>query len=760
MGGGMKAWLKGKLIEGQRKQYDRLFEKKSISYDEWIRKKEEVLREKLEEETGAYGGRRLSVRQVSYGEAKGYVTGGGVGKEEADIVLFQASGGRCSELSEELISSFFLAHPQISMAYGDEDVLSPDGIRYTPWLKPDWSPDTFLSCFYFGSVFAVRTYVLMELSEEEILGFSGKEAEEERIWIYRMCRLLAQKAGGFEKRREGRPEGFPVGHIDEILFHSFLNREGELLYNEGGYWCESNTLNENLCFDEHNPFGGDSDSGKSEKGLISIIIPSKDNEEVLKQCIESVKGSAKMPYEIILVDNGSEEQTKESLNGYLSGLGIKYTYIYEKRPFHFSAMCNMGAAAAAGEVCLFLNDDVEVPEAVEPEKMEPAELGSAGLKSEKYGSAGFKPVEHGHAGVEAEGLEQNASEENGRKATGWLEKLYAEAMKPYAGAVGVKLLYPDSDRVQHGGIVNLRLGPVHKLQFKDNKEQYYYGWNRGMRNVIAVTGACLAVEKEKFEEVGGFPEELPVAFNDVDLCFSLYEKGYYNTVLQGTVLYHYESLSRGQDEERDKLERLLAEKRKLYARHRGLYGKDPFYHKYLAGDMLSTGFELRADYDWQENMTYGKVVEAGGLLEAAREDACVMISLEYAGTLEEWRCGIEPENGPDDHMQDYYIQGYSFVAGSDNACYEKRILLERTSGGAESLKGGVHRLFAVSPELFLRKDVEQNLPDQVNVGMAGFGAVLRGKDVKEGNYRLGILVKDKCSGQKLYSWTNRYLNIK
>lgn len=714
MGGGIKAWLKEKLIEGQRKRYDRLFEEKSVSYDEWIRKREDALRDSLAEETKAYGGRTLSIKRVPYEAVKDYLTAGGADKEAADIVLFQASGGKCAVLAEELINDFFLAHPQISVAYGDEDVLSPDGIRYTPWLKPDWSPDTFLSCFYFGSIFAVRTNALMELSKEEILGIGGKEAEDDRVWIYHMCRLLAQKAGGFERRQERNPDEFPVGHIDEILFHSFLNREGELLYNEGSYPYESSTSDESCCFSEHIPSDEDITSGKIEKQLISIIIPSKDNEKVLKRCIESVKNSAGMPYEIILVDNGSEERTREGLNAYLSGLGIKYTYIYEKMPFHFSAMCNKGATAAAGEVCLFLNDDVEVPEVKKADE---------------------------------------------RKLSGWLERLYAEAMKPYTGAVGVKLLYPDSNRVQHGGIVNSRLGPVHKLQFKDDNDRYYYGWNRGMRNVIAVTGACLSVAKEKFEEVNCFPEELPVAFNDVDLCFSLYEKGYYNAVLQEVTLYHYESLSRGQDGERDKLERLLAEKRKLYARHRELYGKDPFYHKYLAGDMLSSGFELRADYDWQEGMPYGKVIKADGLLKDAREDACVMISLEYAGTVEEWRCGIEPEYERGNHMQDYYIQGYSFVAGSDNACYEKAIILERISTGSESLEGE-HGLYTVSPEILLRKDVERNLPDQVNVGMAGFGAVLRGEDAEKGNYRLGILVKDKCSGQKLYSWTNRYLNIK
>lgn len=705
-----KHLLKERLIAVQQRKYNKRLEKKTVTYDAWIREKEKQLAEEL----AGYGKEKLTFRKVPYEAAESYLNVRNIAGEDADIVLFHASGGREAELTQILISDFFIAYPQIAMVYGDEDVLSPDGIRYTPWLKPDWSPDTFLSNFYFGSVFAVRTGTLKELSEEELRAvgsnsFQGSPLEKEgpanarsegmchdneQAWIYRMCHLLAKKAGGFKKRNiNGQEDDFPIGHISEILFHSFSNREAELLYNNG--------ILESECID-----GKDAEK---DKVLISVIIPSKDNEDVLRRCIDSLRRSVRLPYEIILVDNGSEVKMRERIAAYLKELGIAHTYIYEKRPFHFSAMCNRGAALSSGDVCLFLNDDVEVPKNM----------------------------------VESAGTAD------------WMEQLYAQSMKPYAGAVGVKLLYPDSVRVQHGGIANLRLGPVHKLQYKDNNDCYYYGWNRGMRNVIAVTGACLAVSKNKFEQAGGFPEELPVAFNDVDLCFSLYEKGYYNVVMQDVVLYHWESLSRGQDEKTDKLKRLIAEKRKLYERHRRLYGKDPFYHKYLASDMLTADFELKADYEWKEELPYGKITAVHALPESAREDGCVIISLEYAGTLEEWRFGLVPEE-----WREYYIQGYVFVAGSNNACYESKILLQRADLNGIPYKENENssfKLFIIKPEMLPRMDVERNLPDQVNVGMTGFAVRLREHDIPEGSYRIGILSRDKCSGQMLYFWTNRYL---
>lgn len=276
---------------------------------------------------------------------------------------------------------------------------------------------------------------------------------------------------------------------------------------------------------------------------------------------------------------------------------------------------------------------------------------------------------------------------------------------------------------------------------------YYYGWNRGKRNVIAVTGACLAVEKKKFLEAGGFPEELPVAFNDVDLCFSLFEKGYYNVVLQDMPLYHHESLSRGNDDDKEKLLRLLREKDKLYERHPGLYGKDPFYHKYLAGDMLSTGFELKAEYEPEKEELPVRTMDTGELERGTREDGCVMISLEYAGPAADF--------GGRKDKTELLIQGYCFISGSDNALFEKWILLKPEEDAEKN--GG--KLSGIRPEPLRRKDVEDNLPDQVHVGLSGFCAVIDGRELAKGSYRIGILAKDRCSRQKLYAWTNRYLEI-
>lgn len=656
----LKQLVKTKLIKGQQNRYFRELENKTVSYHEWVVRQEADISDCLDGEEG---------------------------KECDDIVLFCAADGKTAEYAEELVKEFFINNPQVAIVYVDEDVMSPEGIRYTPWLKPDWSPDTFLAQFYFGSFFAVRSCLLAELTKEECTINCNRSMiiidEQDKEKLYQMCFRLVKKAGGFEKRKEGDSFHFPIGHIDNVLFHSFTNKE-------------MNRVEDRALFSL--------DEGKEdvkEDTTVSIIIPSKDNVEVLKHCIESIENTTTFSHEIIVVDNGSSEASKAILDEYLQQKGI--TYLYKKMDFNFSAMCNLGAKQAKGSVYLFYNDDVE-------------------------------------ARVQKTGED-------------WLQKLCEKALCSYTGAVGVKLLYPSTDRIQHAGIVNLRLGPVHKLQFKNDNTRYYYGWNRGNHNVIGVTGACLAVSADKFKEVSGFYEELPVAFNDVDLCFSLFEKGYYNVVLQDVVLYHHESLSRGTDAEVEKLERLLEEKRKLYKRHSSLYAKDPFYHKYLASDILSSDFILRSDYEeYEENegktsRPFLKMNRNNQILEKAREDACVYISLEYAGTIQEWECGVTTEaNGG---QSDYYVQGYSFVTGSDNAVYEKQLLLKNGED-----------IYTLFPESVIRKDVEENLPDQIHVAMTGFSAKINGKDIPLGKYRIGILVKDRCSRQMLYSWTNRYLVVK
>ena len=225
----MKQWIKKILADGWRRKYDRLLEKKTVSYDTWIKKTE------MEREEG--GGSELTVKQVPYEACSSFCLGRVLQKETADIILFADSEGRVSDLAERQVAEYFSAHSGIKMLYGDEDVLSPEGIRYTPWFKPDWSPDTFLSFFYFGSIFAVRTEILRELTVEEkkwILKNTQSEGINDTINdtiidIYCICYVLAKKCGGFEKRRTdaGTAEewSFPIGHLDDVLFHGETNRE-------------------------------------------------------------------------------------------------------------------------------------------------------------------------------------------------------------------------------------------------------------------------------------------------------------------------------------------------------------------------------------------------------------------------------------------------------------------------------------------------------------------------------------------------------
>ncbi len=255
-------------------------------------------------------------------------------------------------------------------------------------------------------------------------------------------------------------------------------------------------------------------------GMVSIIIPSKDNYEVLKNCVESIRHKTDGGFEIIVVDNGSEEKTADKCRA------LADKYIYEKRAFNFSYMCNRGAEAAGGRFLLFLNDDTEV--------------------------------------ITAD----------------WLDVMKHYAAKEKSGAVGAKLYYPNSKIIQHCGVINIQPGPAHAFLGLDDEDMLACGRNRGVWNYTAVTAACLMIEKCKFS---GFDESFKVAYNDVELCIRLLKAGLYNMVVNAAALYHYESLSRGDDRlDREKLKRLALEREHLFDLHPDYAGRDDYYNYNLS----------------------------------------------------------------------------------------------------------------------------------------------------------------------------------
>ena len=135
--------------------------------------------------------------------------------------------------------------------------------------------------------------------------------------------------------------------------------------------------------------------------------------------------------------------------------------------------------------------------------------------------------------------------------------------------------------------------------------------------MIGVTAACLMIERRKYREVGGLDETMKVAYNDVDFCFKLIEAGYYNVLRNDAILYHYESLSRGLDEQDDnKWERLLCEKEKLYEKHPAMESRDVFYHKNLIDNDSHYACNFKFDYENNLKTTEIFVENAGKLAEA------------------------------------------------------------------------------------------------------------------------------------------------
>lgn len=692
----------------------------------------------------------LSMKAGQFPELQNQIKDGTL---EEDVLLLNFQDGEYSELAIPMITEAFLELLP-ALVYGDEDVIKA-GKRQNPWLKPDWSPDTFLSCFYFGAFVAVPTAKIAEFLQKRSVS-EGAEREVE-------ADLLAD--GGPESELQQRKQEDREGKEHEQIEHKHLDPDQVL------YELLADYLRENGAFTGWKTAGHvvvhipqvlmhtEVSSYERWKNLhltaditadiqvptVSVIIPSKDHPDILFRCLDSFVDKTsglgtKVKTEFIIVDNGSSEENKNRIEQKLQKIN-NTRYIYKELPFNFSYMCNWGAKEARGDYLLFLNDDMEIVD------------------------------------------------------EDWLILLMEKAVLPYVGAVGAKLLYPDTDIIQHAGITNLRVGPAHKLQFAHDKEDHYFGQNRGVHDMLGVTGACLLVKKTLFEKVGGFDETLAVAFNDVDLCYKIYEEGYYNVVRNDLFLFHHESLSRGKDgESEEKQLRLLREKDYLYEKHQDLYGKDPFYHPYLTTDMLETEYTPAFRYQVDLSMPWAKVKECTQEVLAAREDECLVIGMECAMDIYKWKYGVSPEKrkekfldkedyskkekdncndrsndgSNDTEDQGYYFQGYSFVIGSDNACYKNELLLRRIADGNQQMLGNsVGKdekmpqpvIYSISIEKKCREDIKANLKDQVNVDLTGYAAKLKPGAVPAGKYQFGMLAKDACSRVKLVNWSSWTIEI-
>ena len=267
------------------------------------------------------------------------------------------------------------------------------------------------------------------------------------------------------------------------------------------------------------------DYAMAHPGRVSILIPTCDHIRDLETCVESIYARTTYPdFEILLIENNSkEEQTFRSYERMQKEHPDTLKVLtWQGKGFNYSALNNFGARYATGEYLLLLNNDTEV---ITP---------------------------------------------------GWLEEMVMYAQQKRVGCVGAKLLYPD-DTIQHAG-VGFGIGGVagHLHKYFPATSDGYMGRLNYVQDVYGDTAACLLIRKEIYDEVHGLDESYAVAFNDVDFCVRVREAGYTNVFTPFAQLYHYESKSRGMEDNPEKQKRFQGEVLRFQARWGDLLAKgDP-----------------------------------------------------------------------------------------------------------------------------------------------------------------------------------------
>jgi GT2 family glycosyltransferase len=275
-----------------------------------------------------------------------------------------------------------------------------------------------------------------------------------------------------------------------------------------------------------------------EPGKVTVIVPTRDHGEDVDRCLASIFARDAYPdFEVVIVDNGSTQRTSLAVFERWAATEKRVRVLRHPVPFNFAEINNYAAAQTTGRYLLFLNNDTEVV------------------------------------------------------SDDWLEAMVEQAQRPSIGAVGAKLLYPDGT-VQHAGVVT-GIGGVagHSHKYADGSTGGYFNVLRTANNYSAVTGACLMVRRDVFERAGGFDERLAIAFNDVDFCLRLRALGLYNVYLAHVVLYHYESKSRGADDEGAKRTRFHGERDRMQERWGAALACDPHYSPHLT--VTSEDFAIR-----------------------------------------------------------------------------------------------------------------------------------------------------------------------
>lgn len=352
---------------------------------------------------------------------------------------------------------------------------------------------------------------------------------------------LVKAVGGFRKGYEGAddydlmlrlielPDATRIRHIPRVLCHTPLIKQ-----KPRAHFAALKALDEHL---QRMGIAAHAEPAPEAPGMnrvryhlpvtppsVEIIILTRDKPALLKRCMETLLEKTTYPnYSITLVDNGSEESETLELLSTLQQHPL-ISVCREDAPFNFSRLNNQVVQRSEADFICLMNNDIEV--------------------------------------ITAD----------------WLNEMVSHALQEKVGAVGARLWYPN-ETLQHGGVI-LGLGGLAGHANKNSKkgEGGYCSRASLQQTFSAVTGACLVVRRELYLGIGGLDEKnLSVAFNDVDFCLRLREKGFRNLWTPYADFYHHESASRGEEDTPEKKVRIGRENTYMKERWAQELPHDPAY---------------------------------------------------------------------------------------------------------------------------------------------------------------------------------------
>ena len=428
------------------------------------------------------------------------------------------------------VALYIQQSPCVNILYSDEDKVNEQGSFEQPHYKPKWNPDLLYSHNYICHLGVYRRSLLEKTGGFRV-GVEGSQDYDLLLRAVKACNaqgiihipyvLYHWRIAEGSTALAGSEKSYTDDAGLKALQDYFADKKGVSV--ESGLL--SNTYKVNWPIPETSP-------------LVSIVIPTKNSMDLVKQCLDSLFGLTRYKsFEVLLIDNQSDDIESLSYFEQLKADNKVRLFKFDEA-FNYSAINNFAVKQANGSIIVLMNNDIEI-------------------------------------------LSPN-----------WLNEMVSHCLRDDVGCVGAKLYYPINS-IQHAGVV-LGIGGVaghsHKHFPKDHPG--YFKRLKIIQNYSAVTAACLAVRKSVFEEVGGLNvKDLTIAFNDVDFCLKVHHAGYRNIWTPYVEMVHYESVSRGAENNPEKVARFNKEVNYMKATWGEQLNQDPCYNKWLTLD--KEDFSLR-----------------------------------------------------------------------------------------------------------------------------------------------------------------------